>query len=265
MFSAKDEKNSLLATLWFNIAHYAVRPWPWILVALASLILYPGLADPETGYIRVMIAYLPPSLRGLMVAAFAAAYMSTIATQLNWGASYLVNDFYRRFWKKSESEQHYVTASKWATVFLTIVSAVITFKLDSIAGAWKLLLVTGAGTGGVLLLRWYWWRINAWSEVSAMISGFVGVARNADRLGSRQRPAARFRLDHDRHGYHHNRSLARGHFPDAARIERNAGGVLSPHASIGGGLASHRATRSGRKAVHRRIVEPGGLAGGLRC
>ena len=97
MFCAKDEKNSLLATLWFNIAHYAIRPWPWILVALASLILFPNLQDPETGYIRVMIAYLPPSLRGLMVAAFAAAYMSTIATQLNWGASYLVNDFYRRF------------------------------------------------------------------------------------------------------------------------------------------------------------------------
>ena len=173
MFSAKDEKNSLLATLWFNIAHYAVRPWPWVLVALASLILFPGLQDPETGYIRVMIAYLPPSLRGLMVAAFAAAYMSTIATQLNWGASYLVNDCYRRFWKKTATERHYVVVSQWATVFLTIVSAVVTFYLDSIAGAWKLLLVTGAGTGGVLLLRWYWWRINAWSEVSAMISGFV--------------------------------------------------------------------------------------------
>ena len=173
MFCAKDEKNSLLATLWFNIAHYAVRPWPWVLVALASLVLFPGLKDPETGYIRVLIAYLPPSLRGLMIAAFAAAYMSTIATQLNWGASYLINDFYRRFWKKNKSDHHYVVVSQWATVLLTIVSAVVTFYMDSIAGAWKLLLVTGAGTGGVLLLRWYWWRINAWSEVSAMISGFV--------------------------------------------------------------------------------------------
>ena len=173
MFSAKDEKNSLLATLWFNIAHYAVRPWPWILVALVSLVLFPGLQDPETGYIRVMVAYLPPSLRGLMVAAFAAAYMSTIATQLNWGASYLVNDFYRRFWRRDRNDHHYVRASQWATIFLTIVSAVITFYMDSVAGAWKLLLVTGAGTGGVLLLRWYWWRINAWSEVAAMISGFV--------------------------------------------------------------------------------------------
>ncbi len=173
MLSAKDEKHSLLATLWFNIAHYAVRPWPWILVGLASLILYPGLADPETGYIKVMIDYLPPSLRGLMLAAFAAAYMSTIATQLNWGASYLVNDFYRRFIKADGPESHYVAASRAATVLLTVISAIVTFYLSSIAGAWKLLLVTGAGTGGVLLLRWYWWRINAWSEVSAMISAFV--------------------------------------------------------------------------------------------
>src|SRR4029077_10174013 len=173
MFCAKDEKNSLLATLWFNVAHYAIRPWPWILVALASLILFPGLQDPETGYIRVMIAHLPPSLRGLMVAAFAAAYMSTIATQLNWGASYLVNDFYRRFWKPDASPRHYVNASKAATVLLTIVSAVVTFYLDSIAGEWKMLLLTGAGTGSVLLLRWYWWRINAWSEVSAMLAAFI--------------------------------------------------------------------------------------------
>src|SRR5213596_18601 len=173
MFSAKDERHSLLATLWFNVAHYAIRPWPWILVAMASLILYPGLADPETGYIRVMIDHLPAALRGLMVAAFAAAYMSTIATQLNWGASYLVNDFYRRFWKRDRTDAHYVLASKVATVVLTIISALVTLKLESIAGAWKLLIVTGAGTGGVLLLRWYWWRINAWSEVSAMVSAFV--------------------------------------------------------------------------------------------
>ncbi len=173
MLCARDEKHSLLATLWFNVAHYAVRPWPWILVALASLILFPGLAKPETGYVRVMILVLPPSLRGLMVAAFAAAYMSTIATQLNWGASYLVNDFYRRFIKQDAPQRHYVLMSRLATVFLTLVSAVVTSYLDSIAGAWKLLLVTGAGTGGVLLLRWYWWRINAWSEVSAMISAFA--------------------------------------------------------------------------------------------
>jgi Na+/proline symporter len=173
MLCARDEKNSLLATLWFNIAHYAIRPWPWILVGLASIILYPGLADPETGYVLVMIDHLPPSLRGLMVAAFAAAFMSTIGTQLNWGASYLVNDFYRRFLKPGGDEKHYVRISQWATVLLTVLSAAVTFYMDSITGAWKLLIVTGAGTGGVLLLRWYWWRINAWSEVSAMISAFV--------------------------------------------------------------------------------------------
>jgi SSS family solute:Na+ symporter len=173
MFCAKDERHSLLATLWFNVAHYAVRPWPWVLVALVSLVLFPHLERPETGYIRVMIAYLPPSLRGLMVAAFAAAYMSTIATQLNWGASYLVNDFYRRFLKPRESDHHYVVISQMATVLLMLISVVVTFYMESIAGAWKLLIVTGAGTGGVLLLRWYWWRINAWSEVSAMISAFV--------------------------------------------------------------------------------------------
>jgi Na+/proline symporter len=173
MFSAKDEKNSLLATLWFNIAHYAIRPWPWILVALASLILFPNLQDPETGYVRVMTAYLPASLRGLMVAAFAAAYMSTIATQLNWGASYLVNDFYRRFWKPHESESHYVAISQWATVFLTLVSIAVTFNMTSIGAAWKWMLSIGAGTGAVLLLRWYWWRVNAWSEVSAMTAAFV--------------------------------------------------------------------------------------------
>ncbi len=173
MFCAKDEKHSLLATLWFNIAHFAIRPWPWILVALASLVLFPGLADPETGYIRVMIAYLPASLRGVMLAAFAAAYMSTIATQLNWGASYIVGDFYRRFVRKEASDEHYVAISRGATVLLALISAVVTFYMTSIGGAWKLLIVTGAGTGLVLLLRWFWWRINAWSEIAAMIVAFV--------------------------------------------------------------------------------------------
>jgi len=173
MFSAKDERHSMLATLWFNIAHYAIRPWPWILTALASLILFPGLKDPETGYIHVLIDYLPASLRGLMIAAFAAAYMSTIATQLNWGASYLINDFWRRFVKRDGTEQYYVRASQVATVLLTLVSAEITRHMDSIGGAWKVLIVTGAGTGGVLLLRWYWWRINAWSEVASMICAAV--------------------------------------------------------------------------------------------
>jgi len=173
MFCTRDEKHSLLATLWFNVMHYSLRPWPWILVGLVSLILYPGLSDPETGYVRVMIDHLPASLRGLMVAAFMAAFMSTIATQLNWGASYMVNDCYRRFLRQDASEEHYVWVSRAATVLLTVVSATVTFFMTSIAGAWKLLIVTGAGTGLVLLLRWYWWRVNAWSEVSAMIAAFV--------------------------------------------------------------------------------------------
>ncbi len=176
MFCAKDEKNSLLATLWFNIAHYAVRPWPWVLVGLAAVVLYqhdPAFQqDPETGYIRVMIDYLPAWLRGTMVAAFAAAFMSTVGTQLNWGASYLINDFYRRFVRTAAPDRHYVVASRVATVLLTVISAIITRYMDSIAGAWQLLIVTGAGTGTVLILRWYWWRINAWSEVTAMAVAF---------------------------------------------------------------------------------------------
>jgi len=170
IFSAKDERHGLLATLWFNIAHYALRPWPWILTALASLVLYPELADKESGYIRTLMDpnVFPPYLRGFMLAAFAAAYMSTIGTQLNWGASYIINDFYRRFVARTASERHYVIASQVVTLLLMAISIVVTLNLGSIAGAWKLLLVTGAGTGTVLLLRWFWWRINAWSEVSAM-------------------------------------------------------------------------------------------------
>ncbi|HEY6802891.1 MAG TPA: sodium:solute symporter family protein [Pyrinomonadaceae bacterium] len=175
IFSAKDERHGLLATLWFNIAHYALRPWPWILTALASLILYPNLVDKESGYIKTLLDpnVFPTYLRGFMLAAFAAAYMSTIGTQLNWGASYVINDFYRRFISKSAGERHYVIVSQFVTVTLMIASLVVTFYMESIGGAWKLLLVTGAGTGTVLLLRWFWWRINAWSEVSAMITAAV--------------------------------------------------------------------------------------------
>jgi solute:Na+ symporter, SSS family len=175
IFSAKNEKHGLLATLWFNIAHYALRPWPWILTALASLILYPELVDKESGYIKTLLDpnVFPTYLRGFMLAAFAAAYMSTIGTQLNWGASYVINDFYRRFVKRDANEKHYVIISQLVTVLLMIASVIVTFYMDSIGGAWKLLLVTGAGTGTVLLLRWFWWRINAWSEVSAMITAAI--------------------------------------------------------------------------------------------
>jgi Na+/proline symporter len=173
IFSAKDEKNSLGATLWFNFAHYALRPWPWILAALVAVVMFPHIKDPETGYIRVMISYLPPSLRGLMLAGFAAAYMSTIGTHINLGASYLINDFYRRFIKGDASEKHYVAASRIATVFVTVLSAVATYYMHSIEGAWKFLISIGAGAGLVFMLRWFWWRINAWSEVGAMSAAAV--------------------------------------------------------------------------------------------
>jgi Na+/proline symporter len=175
IFSAKNEKEGLLATLWFNIAHYALRPWPWILTGLASLILYPTLVDKETGYVKTLLDpnVFPTYLRGFMLAAFAAAYMSTVGTQLNWGASYVVNDFYRRFVKRDGKERHYVIISQVVTVLLMIASVIVTFFMTSIEDAWKILLVTGAGTGTVLLLRWFWWRINAWSEVSAMIAAAV--------------------------------------------------------------------------------------------
>jgi Na+/proline symporter len=170
IFSAKNERHGLFATLWFNIAHYAVRPWPWILTALASLVLYPTLEDKESGYVRTLMDpnVFPPALRGIMLAAFCAAYMSTIGTQLNWGASYVVNDFYRRFLRRGRAEREYVLVSQAVTVGLMLMSIYVTLHLASIEQAWKLLIVTGAGTGTVLLLRWFWWRINAWSEVSAM-------------------------------------------------------------------------------------------------
>jgi solute:Na+ symporter, SSS family len=170
IFSARNERHGLFATLWFNIAHYAVRPWPWILTALASLVLYPTLVDKESGYVRTLMdpAVFPPALRGVMLAAFAAAYMSTIGTQLNWGASYVVNDCYRRFMRRDKTEREYVVVSQLVTVLLMLMSIYVTLHLASIEQAWKLLIVTGAGTGSVLLLRWFWWRINAWSEVSAM-------------------------------------------------------------------------------------------------
>lgn len=173
MFSTKDERHSVLATLWFNIANYALRPWPWILVALASLVLYPGIEDKQTGYILVLLNHLPSGFKGLLLASFAAAFMSTVSTQLNWGSSYIINDFYKRFIKKNASPRHYVRAARWTTVGIVLAGAFVTSRMESIAGAWKFLLALGAGTGAVYILRWFWWRINAWSEISAMIASFV--------------------------------------------------------------------------------------------
>ncbi len=178
MFSAKDEKNSLGATMWFNIAHYALRPWPWVVTGLVAIVVYspygglhPSAAfaqNPEQGYVMVLRDYLPPALRGLMVAAFLAAFMSTIGTQLNWGSSYLVNDLYKRFFVRDASEKHYVLISKIFTVLLVLGSGYTATRLASINQGWQLVLNIGFGTGAVYILRWYWSRINAWSEIVAM-------------------------------------------------------------------------------------------------
>jgi SSS family solute:Na+ symporter len=177
IFSAKDEKNGMLSVLWFNFAHYALRPWPWIITGLAVIVLHPELrapgANPEAGYMMVLNEHLPHAWRGVAMAGFLAAFMSTIATHLNWGASYLVSDFYRRFIKPNASERHYVHVSRLSTVLLVIAAAIVAALLSSIKSGWEFVLELGAGTGIVYLLRWYWWRINAWSEISAMATAMV--------------------------------------------------------------------------------------------
>lgn len=177
IFSSKTERDGVLATLFFNVAHYAIRPWPWIITALATVILYPAGIGPthdhEAAYVQAYVDLLPTPWRGFMMAGFAAAYMSTVGTQLNWGASYLVNDFYKRFLNKDASEKHYVSVSRWATVLLFLGSIFVTWQIETVGGAWEFLLALGSGTGLVLILRWYWWRVNAWSEISAMITSFV--------------------------------------------------------------------------------------------
>jgi SSS family transporter len=175
ILAAKDERHGLLATLWFQIAHYALRPWPWILVGFVALIRYPGLANPEEGYVRVMVDVLPSPMKGLLLATFAAAYMSTVGTHLNWGASYLVNDVYLRFINPNAGRKSQVIASRVATVTLMLLSLVVMAMLSSVEQGWKILIGLGAGTGLVYILRWYWWRINAWSEISAMIASFIAA------------------------------------------------------------------------------------------
>jgi Na+/proline symporter len=189
MLAARDERDSMRATLWFNIAHYALRPWPWIIVALASLIVYPNLEaitarfpglDPsivrhDLAY-PAMLVFLPHGLLGLVVASLAAAYMSTISTHLNWGASYIVDDFYRRFLCARGDERHYVAVGRASTVLLIVLAMMVSLWLENALQAFQILLQIGAGTGLIFLLRWFWWRINAWSELSAMvISFFVAV------------------------------------------------------------------------------------------
>ena len=173
LFASRDERQAVFASLWFNVAHYALRPWPWILAALASLVLYPELADPETAYPKMIVALLPSGLRGLMIASLLAAFMSTIDTHLNWGASYLVNDVYLRFWRRGASEAESVRVSRMAMGLLLVGAALTAYLMTSIVGAWKFLTAVGGGTGLVFLLRWYWWRINAWSEIAALAASFA--------------------------------------------------------------------------------------------
>jgi SSS family solute:Na+ symporter len=186
MLAAKDEKHAIQATLWFNVAQYAVRPWPWILVALASLIVYPTLSDLTAAFPNVdpsvigndlaypaMLVFLPHGLLGLVVASLAAAYMSTISTHLNWGASYVVDDVYRRFVAPDREERDYVMMARVSTVALIVLSSFVSLQLETAMQAFQILLQIGAGTGLVFLLRWFWWRINTWSEISAMVISFA--------------------------------------------------------------------------------------------
>ena len=186
MLAAKDEKNAMQATLWFSVAHYAIRPWPWILVGLASLIVYPTLGDLTAAFPNVdpsiigndlaypaMLVFLPAGLLGLVVASLAAAYMSTISTHLNWGASYVVDDVYRRFVAPDREERDYVKVARVSTVALIVLSSVVGLQLETAMQAFQILLQIGAGTGLVFLLRWFWWRINTWSEISAMVISFL--------------------------------------------------------------------------------------------
>lgn len=173
MMSAKDEKNSLLATLWFQVAHFAIRPWPWVLAALAALVLYPMEEDKGATYVMIIRDFLPSGLLGLLLAAFFAAYMSTIASQTVWGTSYIVNDLFKPFIKKNASEKYYVKISRITTFLLIIFSLIVTTQFERISDAWKFILACSGGIGLVLIFRWYWWRINAWSEISAMIAPYI--------------------------------------------------------------------------------------------
>ncbi|MDQ6886046.1 MAG: sugar phosphate nucleotidyltransferase [Gemmatimonadota bacterium] len=186
ILASRNERHALGATLWFNVAHYALRPWPWILVALCSMLVFPTLDDLRRALPHVnpslvandlaypaMLTLLPAGMKGLLIASLFAAYRSTMETHLNWGSSYLVIDFYQRFLAPGRSERHYLWVSRGLTAFLMIACGVFTIFLSTASEAFQLLLSVGAGTGLIYLLRWFWWRINAWSEISAMTSSFA--------------------------------------------------------------------------------------------
>ena len=186
MLASKSEKDALGAVLFFNVAHYVLRPWPWILTALCSVIIYPQLSDIQAAFPNLdpkllghdiafpaMLKFMPVGFIGLMVGGLIAANSSTILTHLNWGASYLVHDFYRRFMRKDSTEKHYVFAGRVVTVILFLCSSSLVFVLDTAKDAFDVILQVGAGTGLLYLVRWFWWRVNAWSEVAAMVSSFA--------------------------------------------------------------------------------------------
>jgi SSS family solute:Na+ symporter len=188
MLAARTEKDALAGTLWFNLAHYALRPWPWIIVALASLLVFPTLGDIQKALPHVsddligndlaypaMLTLLPHGFLGLLVAALLSAYVSTMSTHLNWGGSYLVHDFYRRFIRSDAAERHYVRVSRLVTAGLMVLAAALMFLLTTAGEAFNLMLSIGAGTGLLYLLRWFWWRINAWSEIAAMVASFIAA------------------------------------------------------------------------------------------
>ncbi len=186
MLSAKDEKNAIYSTLLFNITHYVIRPWPWILIALSSLVVFPNLDSIATAFPGVdksiigndiaypaMLSLLPTGLLGLVLASLIAAFMSTISSHLNWGASYISIDFYKRFIKKNASETEVVTVGKLSTVILMILAGFVSLQLSDSLGAFNILLQIGAGTGSIFLLRWFWWRVNAYSEITGMLISFL--------------------------------------------------------------------------------------------
>jgi len=198
MLAAKDENHAIGATFFFNIMHYALRPWPWILVALASLVLYPDIASIQAAFPNIeesklghdlaysaMLTKLPSGLLGLVMASLGAAYMSTISTHLNWGSSYIVNDFYKEQINKEATEKELVNVGRLSTVLLMLISTVIALKLTNATQLFNIILMFGAGTGLIFILRWFWWRINAWSEISAMFSsGIISTLFAFTSLGS---------------------------------------------------------------------------------
>ena len=195
MSSAKNERHALLATLWFNLAHYALRVWPWIIVAVVSIVMFPMIPESyselgvKAGYPLVMNTLLGPGMKGILIVSFLAAFMSTIDTHLNWGSSYMINDIYKRFFKPDESEEHYVYVGKIFTIILMVLAAFTALKMQSISKAWEFIFSMGAGIGLVLILRWFWWRINAWSEITALATS-ISVTISLEVLAWSQTIAA---------------------------------------------------------------------------